>query len=350
MFIKKSHSVKAMKELQDFSRSIQKRYRYHKVRQSRAWQENDTLNGKITKSLTIIIQTSGCHWAHHSGCTMCGYFRDSLPGGIDEIQIISQINKALERYNGESIIKIFTSGSFLDSKEISFHTQKKILKEVAKKSDVKKISIESRPEYVTDKIEELAQTIKPATLEVSIGLESATDHVLEKSINKGFLFEDWLKAAKCIREKNLNLKTYLLIKPPFLTEREAIKDCIISAEKICDLSTTISFNPVNIHSYTLVEWLWKHGEYQPPWLWSIISILKEVHRLDGNTHIQCDIIAGGQKRGAHNCGKCDKKILEAINNFSLYQNEKFLEDIDCKCKKKWKGLLEMEGFIKGFYF
>jgi radical SAM enzyme (TIGR01210 family) len=339
-----------MKELQDFSKSIQKRYKYHKMRQSRVWQEFDTLNGKKTRSLTIIIQTTGCKWASHSGCTMCGYFRDSLPGGIDEIQIISQVDKALERYAGESIIKIFTSGSFLDPKEISFHTQKKILKKMAKRSNVKKISIESRPEYVTDKIEELAQTIKPIALEVSIGLESANDQVLEKSINKGFLFNDWLKAARYIHEHNLNLKTYLLIKPPFLTEREAIADCIRSAEKILDLSTTISFNPVNIHSYTVLEWLWKRGEYQPPWLWSIISILKEVHHLDGKTHIQCDIIAGGQKRGAHNCGKCDKKILECINNFSLFQNEKFLVDIDCECKKKWKGLLEMEGFAKGFYF
>lgn len=341
-----------MKELQDFSRLTQKRYRYHKVRHSRVWQEYDTLNGKKTKSLTIIIQTTGCRWAHHSGCTMCGYFRDSLPEGIDETQVMSQIDTALERYAGESIIKIFTSGSFLDSKEISFDTQQKILKEIAKRTDVKKISIESRPEYVTDQIEELAQTIKPIALEVSIGLESANDHVLKKSINKGFLFNDWLKAAKCIDEHNLNLKTYILIKPPFLTEREAIEDCVKSAEKILDLSTIISFNPVNIHSYTVVEWLWKRGEYQPPWLWSVLSILKDVHNFEGKTHIQCDIIAGGQKRGAHNCGTCDKKILEGINKFSLSQNKKFLvdADIDCECKKKWEGVLEVEGFTKGFYF
>jgi len=339
-----------MKELQEFSRSLHTRYRYHKIRQPRVWQEYDTLNGKKTQALTIIIQTMGCRWAHHSGCTMCGYFRDSLPEGIDETQIIVQVDKALERYAGESIIKIFTSGSFLDSKEISFHTQKKILKEVSKRPQVKKISIESRPEYVTDKIEELAQMIRPVSLEVSIGLESANDRVLEKAINKGFLFNDWLKAARCIRRHNIDLKTYLLIKPPFLTERESIEDCIRSAGKILDFSTTVSFNPVNIHSYTLLEWLWNRDEYRPPWLWSIMSILKEVHHLESKTHIQCDIIAGGQKRGAHNCGKCDKKILENINNFSLSQNEKFLMDVDCDCKKKWEGLLEVEGFTKGFYF
>ncbi len=339
-----------MRELQEFVRSIHKRYQYQKMRSPRVWQEDDTFKGKKTLALTVIIQTAGCRWANHSGCSMCGYFRDSLPGELDKKQIISQIEKSLKKHNNEPIIKIFTSGSFLDTKEISFDTQKKILEKVAKRPHVKKISIESRPEFVTDKIEELAQIIKPAALEVSIGLESANNHVLKKSINKGFLFNDWLKAARYLRDYNLELKTYLLVKPPFLTEKESMEDCIYSAKKIIDLSHTISFNPVNIHSYTLVEWLWNRGEYRPPWLWSIMSILREVKNLDKDTHIQCDIIAGGQKRGAHNCGKCDKKILENIKHFSLSQNEKFLEDIECECKKKWEGLLEVEGFTKGFCF
>jgi radical SAM enzyme (TIGR01210 family) len=280
---------------------------------------------------------------------MCGYYKDSVPGGIDESQIMSQLENALQRYNGESIIKIFTSGSFLDKKEISIQSQKKILRLVSKKNGIKKLSIESRPEYISGEIEELAKIIKPVILEISIGLESANNHVLEKSINKGFLFNKWWKAARCIRDLDIDLKTYLLIKPPFLTEAEAIMDCVKSTEKTIDLSTTISFNPINIHSYTLVEWLWNHGEYRPPWLWSIVTILKEAKRLDEKAHIQCDIIAGGQKRGAHNCGKCDRAILCNIKDFSLSQDENRLVELNCGCKKRWEGILELEGLSKGFY-
>lgn len=62
---------------------------------------------------------------------MCGYFNDSIPD-IKEEDIKRQVKIALQRYQGEKIVKIFTSGSFLDEREVPAAMQKKILEKFLK--------------------------------------------------------------------------------------------------------------------------------------------------------------------------------------------------------------------------
>jgi hypothetical protein len=324
---------------------------------SAVWSEPDLLvaNNEYekTRALVIILRTVGCGWARRSGCSMCGYLKDSSPKPASTKNLLMQIDKAMKNYNGEEIVKIFTSGSFLDYEEIPREAQKMIFEKIKMKTKaekMKKLSIESRPEFVTDRIQELSAIIEPSSLEISIGLESASDFILENSINKGFSFNDWEKAAKKVLGYGCKLKTYLLIKPLFLTEKEAIDDCVKSASMVAPLSTTISFNPVNVQSHTLVEYLWKRNEYRPPWLWSIVEILKKSSKLAKKKRIQCDVVGGGKERGAHNCGKCDKKFLMAIKNFSLSQDVSSFGKLDCECEEEWLDSLEIEKFLLGYRF
>jgi radical SAM enzyme (TIGR01210 family) len=93
----------------------------------RCWSEKDILNGKIVDAYVIIFRTRGCSWALKSGCTMCGYFNDSMWEKVSESDLLKQFDKTMENYSGEKIVKIFTSGSFLDDNEITSKVQKKIL-------------------------------------------------------------------------------------------------------------------------------------------------------------------------------------------------------------------------------
>jgi radical SAM enzyme (TIGR01210 family) len=180
---------------------------------------------------------------------------------------------------------------------------------------------------------------------VAIGLESASDFILENSINKGFRFNDYITAVNILKEQKVGVKTYLLIKPPFLTEKEAISDAIRSAEKIKDHSPTISYNPVNIQKFTLVERLWQNGEYRPPWLWSVVEVLKQSSKLNG-VRVMSSPTAGGTKRGAHNCGECDKEVLLAMEEFSQSQDVAVLENLHCTCKELWQDILKTESIAK----
>ena len=325
-----------MKEFEEVVKNFKKEI-LKKVKKSRIWKEKDILDGKIVNAFVLILRTKGCFWAKESGCSMCGYYRETYDASYDEIK--RQVDEAYMQYEGEEIVKIFTSGSFLDEKEVPKELRNYIFKKFSK---AKKIIVETRPEFV-DELEEISNEIR---LEIAMGLESANNKVLEHSINKGFTFEEWKKSAEKVISFGRELKVYILIKPPFLTENDAIKDAVRSAEKVKGIATTISFNPVSIHGKTLVEYLWKKNLYSPPWLWSVVEVLKETRNFyDG--YIKCDIVAGGKERGSHNCGKCDKDVLKAIKNFNFTQDIREFDNLKCICQEEWRDLLEIEEFFKG---
>lgn len=301
------------------------------------WSEKDVLNGEIVDAFVMIFRTRGCSWAISSGCSMCGYFNDSVLKKVSDEDIQIQFEKAMEGYSGEIFVKIFNSGSFFDETEISEKQRKNILNKLSESA--KKVSVESRPEYITNKI---LSDIKIKDFEVGIGLETANDFVRKNAINKGFTFNDYKKAVEKIKDHNFSTKTYVLIKPPFLTEKESIEDAIETVEKIKDLTNTISFNPVNVQRNTFVEYLWKRKKYRPPWLFSIVEILKQSKKITKNVHIKCDISGGGKPRGPHNCYDCDKGYLNAISEFSLSQELSVFNNLDCECKGRWLDLIDIE--------
>lgn len=329
-----------MDELAARISSIRKRQRKSKNPKEYVsyWVEKDILDKNVVDAFVMILRTKGCSWAQDCGCSMCGYTNDASQDDVKEEDLLSQYENVMKNYSQEKIVKVFTSGSFLDEKEVPKSAGEKILDDLTGKTE--KIIVESRPEFVT--VENVKGKKK---IEVAIGLESASDFILENSINKGFTLSDYIKAVNILKEQKIGIKTYLLIKPPFLSESEAISDAINSAEKISDYSSTISFNPVNIQKFTLVERLWRNGEYRPPWLWSVVEVLRQSSKLN-STHIMSSPTAGGTKRGAHNCGDCDREVLLAIEEFSQSQDIAVLEKLRCDCKEIWQDILKTENIAK----
>ena len=117
-------------------------------------------------------------------------------------------------------------------------------------------------------------------------------------------------------------------------------------EKIDSYTDIISLNPTNVQRNTAVDYLWKRKQYRPPWLWSIVEIIKKSTQLT-DSYIKCDIAGGGSNRGAHNCRKCDSDFLKKIGEFSLSQNIKTFDNLDCECKDKWLDQLDIEKFSFG---
>jgi hypothetical protein len=337
-----------MNELMQFCKTLKKDFT-PKIRDPtkpvRSWSEKDILDGKIVDAYVIIFRTRGCSWALKSGCTMCGYFNDSMWEKVSDSDLLKQFDSVMRNYSGEKIVKIFTSGSFLDDNEITSKTRKKILSGLVEKTD--KISVESRPEYVKDeKLSDIRDITQSKKFEVGIGLETSNDFLREHAINKGFTFDDYKKAAKLLKKHKFKLKTYVLVKPPFITEKESLEDGICTVKDIKSYTDTISFNPTNVQSHTVVDYLWKRNQYRPPWLWSVVEILKQSKKLT-DALIKCDVAGGGSRRGARNCPACDHKILDAIAKFSLSQDTKVFEGLDCTCKQRWLDQLDIEDLSFG---
>ena len=345
------HEMKNLSEFHDskinssFEEKIKSLRKYPKMKHNpkqyvSCWSEKDVIDNEIVDAFVIILRTKGCVWALKSGCSMCGYINDAMMENVSDEDLFFQFSEAMKKFNDQKIVKIFTSGSFLDKTEVSEVMQEKICETLGKKTE--KVIVESRPEFVNE--EKLKKLKKLCTLEIAVGLESANDRVLEYSINKGFRLKDYMGAAEIIKDI-CSLKTYILLKPPFLTEKEGIKDAINTVKIAGKYSSTISLNPVNIQKNTFVEFLWKRNEYRTPWLWSVAEVLKESKKLT-DAHLMCSPTGGGTRRGAHNCPRCDKKILGAIQDFSLTQNLSVFDNLYCDCKEEWLDLLEIEQFMQ----
>jgi radical SAM enzyme (TIGR01210 family) len=294
---------------------------------------------RVIKSLTVIVRTTGCQWQK---CTMCGYWHES----VSQPDIMAQLERSLRKSpDDDFILKIFTSGSFLDEREIPRDTRKRIAKMV-EAGNIKKLIVETRPEFV--RAEKIADLQVAEHLELAIGLETADDFIRAKYINKGFSFDDYKRAAKIVHDCGATVKTYLLLKPPFVSEKKAIEDAVKSAELIAPYSSTISLNLSNVQRYTLLETLWQKKYFRPPWLWSAVEAIKEIK--NRKAVVMSDPVGAGHIRGPHNCGTCDREITEAIKQFNITQDLRVLDrlkEIECECRSAWRALIKFDDFLFG---
>lgn len=294
------------------------------------WRSQDLVEGLPAQALTMILRTIGCRW---NRCTMCGYASEGAPASADNL--IAQFVSGMEKCTPEvTVVKIYTSGSFLDPEEMPSKARDEILRRLEAQG-IKKLIVETRPEYVN--IEAVEEYLSHIQTEFAMGLESANDLIREHVIRKGFLFQDFVRASEMVHELGGQVKAYLLLKPPLLTEGQANRDAIASARAARPYSDIISLNLCNVQRNTLVERMWERGEFRPPWLWSALEVLK-----NSPGPIICDPVGAGTRRGPHNCGQCDAAIAEAIREHDLTQDVNPFDNLDCQCKTAWRELMELE--------
>ncbi|MBP1987844.1 archaeosine biosynthesis radical SAM protein RaSEA [Halolamina salifodinae] len=311
---------------------------------TRVWIDEDNTPDGVYQSLTIILNTGGCRWARAGGCTMCGYVAESVEGGsVSHDALMEQIQVCLdheaEEADAESgLIKIYTSGSFLDEREVPAETRQAIADTFA---DRDRIVVESLPDFVDrEKVAEF--TDRGLETDVAVGLETATDRVRHDCVNKYFDFADFEDACAEARAADGGVKAYLLMKPPFLSEQEALADMQDSVRRCGAVEGchTVSMNPCNVQRYTMVDELFYEGGYRPPWLWSVAEVLRTTTDVDAI--VVSDPVGHGSERGAHNCGECDDRVQRAIKDFDLRQDPSVFEQVECECEFTWELVLEEE--------
>ncbi len=139
---------------------------------------------------------------------------------------------------------------------------------------------------------------------------------------------------------NMELRTYLLFKPPFLSEKRAIGDMIDSIRKVKDLGTDISVNPMNIQKNTMVEHLWKTGMYRLPSLYGLATILLQAS--SEGAQVVSYPTGGNKERGVHN-EKPDPDLLNLIYSCSLEQDfSKLKSYLSSKDLSGYQKFLELE--------
>ncbi len=303
------------------------------------WVEDEAIGSERVRAFVLILKTRGCYWADAKGCSMCGYSKDTLGRSATPGELAEQLRRALARYRGEPYVKVYTSGSFLDDREVDPASRVAIL--TAFRS-ARRFLFETLPEFPSAETLAPLRAAFPGTLEVALGLESTDPEVLRRYVNKGSSPDEYLAAADRVRAEGASPKGYLLLKPPYLTEEESVRDVVRSVRTAAAHFDTLSINPVHIQNGTVVEWLYHRGRYRPPWLWSVVEALRVGATFRGSARLVSFPTAGGLARGPHNCGACDATVLEAIRGASLAQEFTSLDALSCACQSEYRAIRSLE--------
>ena len=121
-----------------------------------------------------------------------------------------------------------------------------------------------------------------------------------------------------------------------MSEGDALQHMTKWIQEIAADSDEISVNPMNIQRRTIVDRICRHREYRPPWLWSLVQMIRNVHPVGGaKTRLIVHPTAAGSIRGAHNCGRCDKEVAAAIERYSVSGSLLEFEGLSCDCETQW---------------
>jgi len=255
-------------------------------------------------------------------------------------------------YKNIKEIDLLTLGSFFNDREISSDIRQSLFSRLGTMNGISRVLIESRAEYLTYEKLVLCKKIlrKKTILEFGIGLESANDHIRNNIIKKNLSREDFEHVVSTVKMAGCDLLVYILIKPPSISEAQAINDAIDTAKYVhkvaekYNIRARIAYEPVFVCENTPLEILFFNNEYHLANLWSVVEIVRRSHHL--RSHHLRSIYVGlsdenlSLERVPSSCPKCYKHIINTIEFYNQTQNISLLEKLTCECKKDY--MLKMQ--------
>jgi len=266
-----------------------------------------TPSGTIAQVATIFLTNRECPWR----CVMCDLWRNTTTQPVPPGAIIHQIHYALERLPKASVLKLYNSGSFFDSGAIPQSDYAAIAQ---LGSSFERVIVECHPRLIGESASAFAE-VMGTQLEIAIGLETVHPVALEK-INKRISLFDYVDAVQRCRNSSIDVRTFLLVNPPFVQStdqsewlRESIRYAFDSG------STVVSLIPARAGNGALDE-LVRTNDFQEPTLQELTKGLIYGFSLKaGNVFAD----TWDLKRFSH-CDQCFPTRSEQIERMNLSQS------------------------------
>jgi radical SAM enzyme (TIGR01210 family) len=223
--------------------------------------------GNLLQVNTIFLTGRECAFR----CLMCDLWKNTLKGPTQPGAIVKQIDYALARLPQANIIKLYNSSNFFDKKAIHPSDYPGIIKRL---QSYQKVIVENHPKLCGQVCVEFNEMLG-GTLEIAMGLESIHPNVLPR-LNKQLTPEDFKQTAAFLSEHKIEVRAFILLNPPFLTDKrgniewafKAVQFAFDSGVGCCSIIPTRPGNGI-------MEVLQENGDYVPPSL----DALEEVFEL-----------------------------------------------------------------------
>lgn len=279
------------------------------------------IEGNLQKVNTIFLTSKECSFK----CLMCDLWKNTLPGATPPGAIVRQIDYALARLPDADVIKLYNSGNFFDQKAIPLVDYPAIIDRL---KPFRRIIVENHPKLCGDTCLEFNDKLG-GTLEVAMGLESIHPDVLPK-LNKQMTAEDFKQAAAFLIKHNIDVRAFILLNPPYLTNKQeniqwtfnAVKFAFESGAGVCSIIPTRPGNGI-------MDLLYEQGHYTPPSIDMLEDVFESALGLQQG-RVFVDTWDIGFLSRCPVCFEARKKRLETMNS-----DQKIHGRIACSCNSTY---------------
>ena len=274
-------------------------------------------DGEMWPTATIFLTNKECPWR----CLMCDLWKNTTDKPVEVGAIPVQIHTALAQMPKARQLKLYNSGSFFDGQAIPKEDWPSIA-EIAQ--GFERVIVECHPALVGEPLAEFAAMLG-GRLELAMGLETAHPEVLQK-LNKRMTLGMFEGAATMLREMKVALRTFVLAKPPFLSDEAASRWGKRSIDFAIQCNAdVISVIPTRTGNGALEE-LARQGQFAEPNL----SLLEDVIDYGvglGRARVFSDL---WDLRRFSKCPKCFDAREERLHRMNCTQ--RILDRVQCDCE------------------
>ncbi len=292
-----------------------------------------TASGRVEDVATVFLTNQECPFR----CTMCDLWKYTLDERAPVGAIPAQIDHALERLPSAKHIKLYNAGNFFDAQAIPPEDHEAIAAQVC---HFETIIVENHPRLTDDrcvKFRDLlssSRSVQGPRLEIAVGLETIHPDILAR-LNKRMTVEDFDRATRFLRDQDIDVRTFLLLKPPGLNERDGIEWCLNSIYHAFDVGATVcSIIPTRAGN-GIMDRLASAGEFTSPTIHSMEAVLERGIELTlaGSTTNRVFIDLWDAEKFC-DCSLCGPTRVERLRRMNLSQQIE--PQVDCGCENKAK--------------
>ena len=269
-------------------------------------EEERSRSGEIVSVNTIFLTNRECPWR----CLMCDLWKNTLTETVPAGAIPAQVEYALALLPAARHVKLYNSGSFFDPRAIPVDDYPAI---AALLRPFEHVIVESHPALVGERCLRFRDLLA-SRLEVAMGLETVHPTMLPR-LNKHMTLEQFRVAASFLNANGIDLRAFILVKPPYLREGEALDWACRSIDFAfeCGTAATVLI-PTRVGNGAM-EALALAGDFAPPSLATLEASLEHGIGL-AKGHVFADL---WDLRRFSKCDACYEDRAARLHRMNLEQ-------------------------------
>ena len=283
-----------------------------------AWmiEPESDVEGNLQQVVTLFLTGSECPFR----CTMCDLWKNTLDGPTPIGAIPQQIEFALNDLGidpqspqaaGVSTIKLYNSSNFFDKRAVPQEDWQAVC-DLTRNFET--VIVENHPALSGDAVFDFQRKLV-GQLEIAMGLETTHPDVLPW-LNKQMQLDQYHEAVQRLVQQDIRVRTFILVKPPSLTESQGVDWAIRSMEYAFECGVECcSMVPVRAGNGTMDQ-LRQSGFFEPPQVASLERVLEAGLQLRRGRVVMDlwdrDLFGG--------CDGCRERRLQRIANMNQTQS------------------------------